>query len=263
MYKIKEKLSVALGQLNELRARFAPLGERVELLNKKVDLISQSVAELVNEMVEVKTIANDSANAFDSIVGVLVEVEAESDQICRNVEENEVLRESMTSMFGEAFNVVSKFIDTAKHIGIIDDNRAVQILAGKSEISATENLTTEITDTDTNTNIIQTIPEPTIENAIEDVESAFDDVIKTELESTENTLPNEINNAISPNDVVDNEVDLTAKEIASQLDLTPLQFDSQSEVVTDKSTNNNESETDTEESLEAILDDISKPISTV
>jgi hypothetical protein len=229
MYKIKEKLSVALGQLNELRARFAPLGERVELLNKKVDSISQSVAELVNEMVEVKTIANDSANAFDSIVGVLVEVEAESDQICRNVEENEVLRTSMTSMFGEAFNVVSKFIDTAKHIGIIDDDRMAQILAAKSEINTTEN----------------------------------------------NTLTNEINNDISPNkiidnvdnvdnvDSVDNEVDLTAKEIASQLDLTPLQFDSQSEIVTDNPTNNNESETDTEESLEAILDDISKPISTV
>jgi hypothetical protein len=277
MNKITEKLSVALEQLNELRTRYSPLGDRVDVLNQKVGLISQSVLELANEIAELKSITNSSANVFDSVTGILSEIEAESVQICRNIEENEVLRESMTSMFGEAFNVVSKFIDTAKHIGIIDNNRANQILEGKSINSATENPTSEINDTNNpnSTNVIEDTgialnsATETVTETVTEAETETEVISALSADNADDLLPSEISGNITQTETIGDN-DLTATEMASQLDLQPLQFNTLTEITTAESPDNitynneeSESETAAEESLEAILDDISKPLSTV
>ncbi|MDR1485418.1 MAG: hypothetical protein LBT09_11425 [Planctomycetaceae bacterium] len=278
MNNITEKLSVALERFDELRAKFSPLDERVDMLNQKVGLVSRSVAELADEIAEVKLLTNGSANAFDLIGGILREIELESNEMCRSVAENEILRESMTSMFSEAFNVVSKFIETAKHIGIIDSNHADQILAGKPVIiSATENHIPKITGTSNINNAKPNITQTASENVTEDVAEnvAENDVKNIAENAVENVTENVIEDAgIVFGGVVDNENEnvannnLTAEEMASQLDLQPLQLNTATENQINESTDNiiandEESESDAEESLEAILDDISKPISTV
>ncbi|MDR1289803.1 MAG: hypothetical protein LBK06_01230 [Planctomycetaceae bacterium] len=278
MSKVTENLSVTLEQLNELRAKFAPLSERVDKLNRKADSIAQSVTELVNEIIEVKNIVDGSANVFDSIIGTLGDVEKESEQINRNIDENNELRESMTSIFGEAFSVVSRFIDTAKHIGIIDDNRANQILAGKPiddvadaplpKIAVADSLDS----TQQQDNIAPTSTDIATENTIEDPGIAFGgavDAVDAEVISedniltTDNVLPEEIVDKTAQSETSASN-NLSAIEMASQLDLQPLQFNASDENEPDSVVaDNHKSETDDEEALEAILDDISKPLATV
>ncbi|MDR1478592.1 MAG: hypothetical protein LBJ00_06585 [Planctomycetaceae bacterium] len=298
MSKITENLSVALDRLKELRTKFAPLNERVEKLNQKVDLISKSVSELVSEIVEVKEIVNGSASVFDSIIENLSEVEKESEQINRNIDENNELRESMTSIFGEAFNVVSRFIDTAKHIGIIDNNRAEQILAVKPLINVTKNPLPEIADANElnpqqpeispiPTDIItENTTENTTNEKTEDAGIVSGEALDAGVIAADNvTLADDLNNIegnITPTDnVLSNEIadnivqtetatgnNLSALEMASQLDLQPLQFntsmsgESEETGVDGVVLENHKSEADDEESLEAILDDISRPLST-
>ncbi|MDR1054019.1 MAG: hypothetical protein LBL39_07560, partial [Planctomycetaceae bacterium] len=205
--------------------------------------------------------------------------EKESEQINRNIDENNELRESMTSIFGEAFSVVSRFIDTAKHIGIIDNNRADQILAGKPiddvandplpQIAVTDALNSPQHDISPITTDIST------ENTIEDSGIAFGGAVDSEIISADNVLP--VDNVLPTDNVLPDEItdktaqpeiltsnNLSSNEMASQLDLQPLQFNASDENTPDDVVaDNHKSETDDEEALEAILDDISKPISTV
>ncbi|MDR2762773.1 MAG: hypothetical protein LBB88_09250 [Planctomycetaceae bacterium] len=271
MNNLTEKLSTALSQLNELQTKFSPLGEHIEQLNQKVESLAKYASELVNEVVEIQTITNGYSNTFNAIANILDELKTESEQINHDAKENEILRESMTSMFGEAFNVVSKFIDTAKHIGIIDKNHADQILAGNAIINVTENQSTE----SSNLNDSESTPQISTQAENDDEIIESENIAETNnnvVDSTDNVATNEFSNTIDQTELTP-ETDpiannpLTAIEMASQLDLQPLQFSSTetttNELTNDATPKNQESETNSEESLEAILDDISQPLSTV
>ncbi|MDR2345075.1 MAG: hypothetical protein LBE18_03330 [Planctomycetaceae bacterium] len=284
MNNLTDKITTVLNHIDELRTKFLPLSERIDRLNQKVSLITKSINEITTEITEIQTISNGSIDVFDSILNILNETKTESRQIHHSIEENELLRNSMTSMFGEAFNVISKFINTAKHIGIIDNNHADQILEGKitdivTEIPIPEIINSTLNST-LNSNIISNEIESTDPNSSQtslpkNSENIGENIVENTTENiSENTseeTSEETKSEITPEPDNLSNGNLTATEIATQLDLQPLQFNSGTNEPLNELVNsqdniisqNHESATDAEDSLEAILDDISKPLSTV
>ncbi|MDR1922921.1 MAG: hypothetical protein LBQ66_01000 [Planctomycetaceae bacterium] len=275
MSGITEKFNVALNQFNNLQSKFVPLGQSVELLTQKLNTVTQSIAELEVELLRVKLVTDGANNDFASIAEILNELQTDTEKLNHNIEENETLRESMTTMFGEAFNVVSKFINTAKQIGIIDNDRANQILSNNSTANTinttTENITPEIIDESNNENI----PDP------HDIHNTSDTVEKSdEVDNPPVNISDSLQTESAEKDF------LTSSEMANQLDLPPLQFGTpantdnnlpnttedfdntnpdNTDIINNQDTNPNttiNSNQNTEDDLEAILDDISKPLST-
>lgn len=318
MQSISEKLSFVESRINGLDAKLKPLTSKVEELQRNFEQCSGQLQEMASQWARITGEIATLNDELTSVLPVFAEVKSESEQIAAKQQEDDHLRDSMTQMFGEAYQVVSRFIDTAQKIGILDKEKGEQIVAvpkleaetpvevvapaveaepavdeipepvveaepiaeeiPESVVEA-EPIAEEIPEPVAETEpVVEEIPEsvaeaePVVEDSQEDgsiVDSILSELDQDATDSTsENgnlSLPELPDVSASPDSVsadkaTDSENDSEpTEEIASDLNLSPLALDVP-QVSTEISPE--DAEAKVEEEIEALLTDLSKPIST-
>lgn len=140
MSKITEKLVAVENQIAQLREQCGPLTKKIAGLNTIIDDLSSRLKDLTQETLAIQGEIENVGQGLDSVSRILVDAKDEgADLINAHVEltakhaEDEQLRASMTAMFGEAFQVVSRFMETAQRIGIVEKDKIGSFLTAKSE----------------------------------------------------------------------------------------------------------------------------------
>lgn len=314
MKSIADQLATIEDRLKTLRSQLLPLEDEVRQWNRRIDACFEQLKELGSESNTLQEKIAGTATGFDEVFALLAGAKNEGRQIAEEQRENQHLRDSMTSMFSEAFQVVSRFVDTAQKIGILDKEKAASFLAAKKRdlekaeatdeapaIKAEEaSIVEPVVETTEITTEAEEIPakEPTVETteivaeteeipAEEPVVETTEIVAEAEeipaeepaVETTEivaevepeemaaeiaklslPSLPDVTSSVESLPPVDEAEVEAETKssaEIASQLDLPPLQLETPA--AENESDSGHEAD---EDQIEALLTDLSQPIST-
>lgn len=135
MSTFAEKLSGVEEQIRTLRTKIDPLAEKADGLKSFVDDISSRVKTAEQESGQLVDELNGMRSGIDSLLSVLSEANAEGVQIDAKQKESQELHDSLTEMFGEAFQVVSRFFDTAQKLGLVDKGKTPKFLE-KNELEA-------------------------------------------------------------------------------------------------------------------------------
>lgn len=231
MSNIADTIASLESKIANLHAQWAPLSTRSDHLNRKVnDLLTQAL-EIGSEATAIHEEIVSVFASLESLATTVREAKSEGEQVDRQQQMDQQFRESMTSMFGEAFQVVSRFMDTAQRIGILDKEKAENFLAAKER------------------EFQQVSASPAAEIAKLSLPQLPDVNISTEY------LP--------PVDDFDAEPasDLTG-EIASSLGVSPLNLDTPITTTQDKTEEEFEEDATNEDEIEALLNNLSTPIST-
>ncbi|MDR3199622.1 MAG: hypothetical protein LBU34_17270 [Planctomycetaceae bacterium] len=138
MNNIVEKIVVVEEQVALIQSKIVPLTSKVDVLNRKIDGFSGLLAEITGETKMIQQEINSFQQELESVRKLLAETKTEGEQIFADQDKNKYLYESMTEMFGEAFQVVSRFFETARKIGIIDMEKASHFLALQQQIAKPE-----------------------------------------------------------------------------------------------------------------------------
>jgi len=109
-------------QIAAVRAKLTPLQERTESLNRQAVEVRKQLGEMAErltafgaEVVAVQREILDTDKIIDSVVGGLDGIRTE----IANAAALEAAHQTLSSMFGEAFQVVSRFFDTAQRLGLV------------------------------------------------------------------------------------------------------------------------------------------------
>ncbi|MDR2441367.1 MAG: hypothetical protein LBE12_18555 [Planctomycetaceae bacterium] len=138
MSNIVEKITVVEEQMALIQSKIIPLASKAEMLNQKIEKVSGLLTEITGETNMIQQEINSFQQILDSIRKLLAETKTEGEQITADQDENKYLYESMTEMFGEAFQVVSRFFETARKIGIVDKEKVTNFLALQQQIAKPE-----------------------------------------------------------------------------------------------------------------------------
>ncbi len=128
MSQFIEKLSAVESQIAALRQKLEPLSVRAENLSQTAAGVAEQVKNFHEESSALLADVAAAQGIFTSILTAFGEVKSEGGQISARAEENQRICDSMTTMFGETFQVVSRFLDTAKNLGIVKADKAKDIL---------------------------------------------------------------------------------------------------------------------------------------
>ncbi len=178
MNTIADKLAAAENHVNEILGQWSPLIGRLEKLDRELSGVSETITRLSQESQAVRGEIGTARQGLEQVLAILAETKTEGADLTAKQEENEHLCNTLTSMFGEAFQVVSRFLETAQKIGIIDKNKTQEIL---DHASATETIVEPVTDAPVVEEAIEPVAEETvIEEAIEPIaaEPAVEEVVE-------------------------------------------------------------------------------------
>ncbi|MDR0705474.1 MAG: hypothetical protein LBF88_10870 [Planctomycetaceae bacterium] len=123
MSDLVEKIVAVEEQIALIQSKMVPLTSKVEMLNRKIDGFSGLLAEITGETKIIQQEINSTQQGLELIQTLVGKTKKEGEQIEADQNENKHLYESMTEMFGEAFQVVSRFFETAQKIGIVDKEK--------------------------------------------------------------------------------------------------------------------------------------------
>ncbi|MDR0338520.1 MAG: hypothetical protein LBI18_15720 [Planctomycetaceae bacterium] len=135
---IVEKIVTIEEQIACIQSKLTTLISKVDTLNRKINKFSDLLAEITAESNAIWQEIDSTQHGLKLIQTLLVKVKTESKQISVDQDENKLLYESMTEMFGEAFQVVSRFFETVQKIGIVDKEKAADFLALQQQIHQTQ-----------------------------------------------------------------------------------------------------------------------------
>ncbi|MDR1962539.1 MAG: hypothetical protein LBQ50_02030 [Planctomycetaceae bacterium] len=144
MSKIVEKITVIEDQIALLQSKIVPLTSKTNTLSRKLNSFSGLLTEMIEETNAICHEIDSAQQELVSIQTILAETKTEGEQISADQDENKRLYESMTEMFGEAFQVVSRFFETAQRIGIVDKEQAPNFLALRQQIAQTKPVVEEL-----------------------------------------------------------------------------------------------------------------------
>ena len=111
--------------LTAAKAKLAPLKERTESLNEQSVVVRKQLGELVErltafsaEVAAVQQEVLDTDKIFDAVAIGLVDARGATERAANL----EAANQTLSSMFGEAFQVVSRFFETAQRLGLVAKN---------------------------------------------------------------------------------------------------------------------------------------------
>jgi regulator of replication initiation timing len=291
MSDIVEKIIAVEEQIILIQSKIVPLTSKVEMLNRKIDGFSGLLAEITGETKTIQQEINSTQQGLELIQTLVNEIKKEGEQIAANQNENKHLYESMTEMFGEAFQVVSRFFETAQKIGIVDKEKTPDFRIFQQQITQQTEPAVKISEpiisSVTEESAIEKISEPPIvcktleivcepskpftetldlpeENKSEEYQSAESELnMESVTEVAESAVPSLPDVSILPETFPpDNNVETETSETsveAATLDLPPLQLTIPHNSGNSEQTEFSEKE---EKQLEDFLANLSTPIST-
>jgi len=125
MNSVVEKLAAIEKEVAAIQPKMAPLTQRIADLDRKVAGFAQQLTGIAEESASVKQdieLTQQSLNRIQTLIG---ESKVESEQLVAGQEENLQRCETMTAVFGAAFQAVSQFFETAQRMGLADQAKAV------------------------------------------------------------------------------------------------------------------------------------------
>ena len=125
MNSVVEKLAAIEKEVAVIQPKMMPLTERIADLDQKVAGLAEQLTGIAEESAAVKQDIELTRNGLARIQTLIGESKAESEQLVAGQEENLQRCETMTAVFGEAFQAVSKFFETAQRMGLTDQAKAV------------------------------------------------------------------------------------------------------------------------------------------
>ena len=109
-------------QIAVAKAKLAPLKDRTNAMNQQVVEVRKQLGELTERLTafgaEVDAVQReiiDTGQVLDAVAVGLVDVRSET----TNAAALEAAHQTLSSMFGEAFQVVSRFFETAQRLGLV------------------------------------------------------------------------------------------------------------------------------------------------
>ncbi|MDR2115340.1 MAG: hypothetical protein LBP87_03055 [Planctomycetaceae bacterium] len=195
MNNIVEKIVVVEEQVALIQTKIVPLASKVETLNQKVEGFSGLLAEITGETNAIQQEINSFQQGLEAIRKLLAETKTEGEQIFADQDKNKYLYESMTEMFGEAFQVVSRFFETAQKMGIVDKEKATNFLTLQQQIAKPETKPVDVVSEPISEQItVPIIPSVTEESDIEETSENVAEISKTQElpESQEQAIADEI-----------------------------------------------------------------------
>ncbi|MCL2005915.1 MAG: hypothetical protein FWG73_07085, partial [Planctomycetaceae bacterium] len=108
-----------------IQPKMAPLTERIADLDKKISDFAQQITGFAEESASVKNDIELTQQSLTKILSLIGESKTESEQLVAGQEENIQRCETMTAVFGAAFQAVSQFFETAQRMGLADQAKAV------------------------------------------------------------------------------------------------------------------------------------------
>ncbi|MDR1140332.1 MAG: hypothetical protein LBL62_01480 [Planctomycetaceae bacterium] len=289
-----EKIVTIEEQVVFIQSKITPLTLKVETLNRKIDGFSGLLTEIVGETNAIQQEINSTQQSLELIQTLLAETKTEGEQISADQDENKHLYESMTEMFGEAFQVVSRFFETAQKIGIVDKEKTTNFLALQQQMIKTEPVAAVSEPISepmilpvTEESVIEKTSEPVAEIQklqesviVEEPFNLFDEIkelsdknnIETNFDEPDTNSVSKIPDLTTPDlpdvpefpeslpSVSDTETETIEIPVEVEtLNLPPLQLNTPNDLEDSKQTELSEEE---EKKLEDLLADLSTPIST-
>jgi len=129
MNSVVEKLAAIEKEVAAIQPKMVPLTERIADLHHKVTGFTQQLADLAAESVAVKQDVELTRQSLARIQTLIGESKIESEQLVAGQEENQQRCETMTAVFGAAFQAVSQFFEAAQQMGLADQAKAVFLSA--------------------------------------------------------------------------------------------------------------------------------------
>jgi len=125
MNSVVEKLAAIEKEVAAIQPKMAPLTERIADLDQKVAGFAQQLSGIAEESAAVKQDIELTRKSLARIQTLIGESKVESEQLAAGQEENLQRCETMTAVFGAAFQAVSQFFETAQRMGLADQAKAV------------------------------------------------------------------------------------------------------------------------------------------
>ena len=125
MNSVVEKLAAIEKEVAAVQPKMAPLTERIADLDQKVAGFAQQLTGLAEESASVKQDIELTRQSLTRIQALIGESKIESEQLVAGQAENLQRCETMTAVFGAAFQAVSQFFETAQRMGLADQAKAV------------------------------------------------------------------------------------------------------------------------------------------
>jgi uncharacterized coiled-coil protein SlyX len=125
MNSVVEKLAAIEKEIAAIQPKMAPLTERIADLDQKVAGFAQTLTGIAEESAAVKQDIELTRQGLTRIQTLIGESKAESEQLVAGQEENLQRCETMTAVFGAAFQAVSQFFEAAQRMGLADQAKTV------------------------------------------------------------------------------------------------------------------------------------------
>ena len=125
MSSVVEKLAAIEREVAAIQPKMLPLTERIADLDQKVAGFARQLVGVAEESAAVKQDIELTRQSLARIQTLIGESRAESEQLVAGQEENQQRCETMTAVFGAAFQAMSQFFETAQRMGIADQAKAV------------------------------------------------------------------------------------------------------------------------------------------
>jgi regulator of replication initiation timing len=273
MGSIVENLAVIEKEVGLIQPRISPLVEKIEALNQKIETFTKQLAEIGAEAASIQQEVGSTQQGFAKIQSLIAETRSESEQFVAGQEENQQRCETMTAVFGEAFQVVSRFLATAQKMGLVEPAQAEPLLTSPPVLTPSPAEPEPVVPAREEEVVQGEEPESQV-SACEEEFSAISDadfvsVITPAAEIAKLSLPGLPDVAAPPalDDDVETgdpttvegpteEAEESTNEIASELDLPPLLLD------TPTSTEEPDTDEENEQQIEDMLTDMLTPVTT-
>jgi len=125
MNSVVEKLAAVEKEVAAIQPKMAPLTQRIADLDRKVAGFAQQLSGIAEESAAVKQDIELTQQSLIRIQTLIGESRVESEQLVAGQEENLQRCETMSAVFGAAFQAVSQFFETAQRMGLADQAKAV------------------------------------------------------------------------------------------------------------------------------------------
>jgi chromosome segregation ATPase len=116
MNSVVEKLAAIEREVAAIQPKMAPLTERIADLDQKVAGFAQQLSGIAEESAAVKQDIELTRKCLARIQTLIGESKVESEQLLAGQEENLQRCETMTAVFGAAFQAVSQFFEAAQRM---------------------------------------------------------------------------------------------------------------------------------------------------
>jgi len=135
MNSVVEKLAAIEKEVAAIQPKMVPLTQRIADLDQKVAGFAKQLTGIAEESAAVKQDIELTQQSLTRIQTLIGESKVESEQLVAGQEENLQRCETMTAVFGAAFQAMSQFFETAQRMGLADQAKAVFLVPASEAAS--------------------------------------------------------------------------------------------------------------------------------